>query len=304
MPTTVAAAFNQLLADLRLTKRQRSLAAGRVAHLRDFFKDYPVTRAPWAIGSYGRGTIVRWERDIDIMVALDAATYWPRYRQDSRRFLHTIRDTLDKAYPRTTVSSRQIAVQMLLGADLQVDLVPALAVADVPVPWLFRPLGAPKDRGLYIPDGHGGWQKTNPPFHDNLVRTADQRLGGTLKPLIRVMKAWNLAHYHRLHSFHLEMLVAHAWSREKALPPLAEAVAETLRRATRLVEGRFRDPWADADTRLDDYLDGATRARAARSLRDDAARAREALAHVAAGRVPEAFARWAVVFGHEFPAFG
>lgn len=74
--------------------------------------------------------------------------------------------------------------------------------------------------------------------------------------------------------------------------------------ATRLAKDGFRDPWADADTRLDGYLDGATRAKAARSMRDDAARAGEALAHIAAGRVPAAFARWAVVFGHEFQAYG
>ena len=304
MPPTVAAAFDALLADLRLTSAQQAIARGRIAHLRSLFTDYAVSRQPWAIGSYGRSTIIRRERDIDVMVALRADPYWGRYRLDSSKFLGNLRDNLNKAYPNTTVSRRRVAICMALREGLGVDLVPVLPVTEVPVlTFLGWPLLRTRADGFYMPDGEGGWQKTNPPYHDELMRADDERLGRKLKPLVRLMKAWNLAKYGRLGSFHLEMMVRHVWSKAKAIPPLPIAMAQTLDGAARLAGREFRDPWSDGG-RLDAYLDADRREKAVRSLRGDAARAREALAHEAAGNVPAAFERWSVVFGHDFPVYG
>lgn len=291
MATTVTSAFDQLLADLRLTDRQRDIAAGRMSHLRTFFaKNYVLAKAPWAIGSYGRETIIRWERDIDVMVALSANDYWTRYQANSSTFLRWLRDSLNMAYPGSEVGTRQIAIRMFLGDDLHVDLVPGF----------YRTGG-----GFWVPDGSGGWQATNPPYHDELMTNANVRLGSHLEPLVRVMKAWNTAgNGGRLRSFHLEMIVERVWQSATSLSPMPSTVAETLRCAAGWVRSSFLDPWSGSGAFLDSYLSSSVREAVAKTLDEDAVRAKDGVAYAAEGHTAAAFDRWDVVFGRTFPAYG
>ncbi len=291
MATTVPAAFTELQARLALTPNQRTVAAGRLTNLQAFFAaNYTVATAPWAIGSYGRGTIVRPERDIDIMVALGVAEYWARYEGDSRVFLRWLRDGLNRRYPNTKVGVRGITVHLALGEDLEVDLVGG-----------FHRKGG----GFLIPNGSGGWQATNPPFHDRLMTDANVRTRSALKPLVRTMKAWNImGNGGRLHSFHLEMIVERVWHKATALPALPVAVAATLKTGAGWLRAPHPDPWKPSGQKLDSYLSTTTRAAVARTMDEDAVRAQAALDYVAAGQTAKAFDRWDVVFGRQFPAYG
>ena len=293
MATTVAAAFTEFQGRLALTANQRTIAAGRVANLKTFFAaNYQVATSPWAIGSYGRDTIVRPERDIDIMVALSVDPYWARYQSDSRAFLRWLRDGLNRQYPNTQVGVRQIAVHLALGENLEVDLVGA-----------FHAQGG----GFWIPNGSGGWQKTNPPFHDKLMTDSNVRLGGRLKPLVRVMKGWNIVgNASRLRSFHLEMMVEGMWRSggATALASMPGSVAATLKAGAGWVRATHPDPWPGSGQNLDAYLSASVRAAVAKAMDDDAVRAAEAIAYVAAGQTAKAFERWDIVFGHQFPAYG
>jgi hypothetical protein len=291
MATTVNAAFTELQSRLALTPKQRDIAAGRLANLQTFFPaNYVVAKAPWAIGSYGRGTIVRPERDIDIMVALAVPEYWVRYKSDSRVFLRWLRDGLNRKYANTRVGVRGIAVHLALGEGLEVDLVGG-----------FHRTGG----GFLIPDGSGGWQSTNPPFHDQLMTDANVRTSSALKPLVRVMKAWNImGNGGRLHSFHLEMMVERMWRKVTALPAMPAAVASTLKAGGGWVRDPFPDPWTGSGQNLDSYLTATTRAAVAKAMDEDAVRAQDALDYVAAGKAEKAFDRWTIVFNHQFPAYG
>jgi hypothetical protein len=109
---TVDAVFNRQVADLRLTARQGLVAQGRIRGLRSFFAGYQASEALQVIGSFGRGTITRLERDIDLMGALRPDPYWERHRRDSGKFLcwrceARSRDDLD-----TGVSARRAALPM------------------------------------------------------------------------------------------------------------------------------------------------------------------------------------------------
>ena len=124
MATTIPNAFAELQSRISLTPKQREVAAGRLANLQTFFPtNYQIATAPWAIGSYGRGTIVRPERDIDIMVALSVPEYWARYEGDSRVFLRWLRDGLNRKYANSRVGVRGIAVHLAFGEGLEVALV-------------------------------------------------------------------------------------------------------------------------------------------------------------------------------------
>jgi hypothetical protein len=291
MATTIPAAFTELQGRLALTPNQRSIAAGRITNLQSFFAaNYVVAKAPWAIGSYGRETIVRPERDIDIMVALDYPTYKDRYDNDPKGMLRWLRDGLDRQYANTHVGVRQIAVHLALGDGLEVDLVPG-----------FHRSGG----GFFISDGAGGWQATNPPHHDQLMTDSNVRLNSQLKPLVRVMKAWNImGNGHRLSSFHLEMIVQKMWEDATSLPTLPIAVAKTLKAGGSWVRTAFPDPWTGSGKNLDSYLSAEKRAAAAKTMDEDAERASAALDYASAVQTAKAFDRWDVVFGRQFPAFG
>jgi hypothetical protein len=291
MARTVAAAFEELLADLALTPRQREVAQGRINHLRSYFEtNIACADLPLANGSYARGTAVRRRRDIDTLVALNYLTYKDRYDNDPDGMLRWLRDRLDREYGSTTVTRSGVAIRMKLGEDLQVDLVPS-----------FRRQGG----GFFMPNGRGGWQATNPPFHDQLMTDANARTGSALKPLVRVMKAWNISgNGARLGSFHLEMLVERMWRKATALPALPAAVAATLKAGGGWVRDAFPDPWAASGENLDAYLSADARATSARTMDEDAVRAQAALDYAAAGQTEKAFERWSIVFGHHFPAYG
>lgn len=289
MARTVTEAFNEFRGRLILTDRQKQLATGRISNLRTIFdQDFDVAKKPWAIGSYGRETIIRLERDIDVMVALSVSGYWKTYENNSAAFLRMVRDRLNKRYPNTKVSTRQIAVVLELGEDLEVDLVPG-----------FHRTGG----GFLIPNGSGRWLATNPPFHDDLMANANMRLGSRLKPLVRLMKAWNVCNQRHLRSFHLEMIVEKMWRKPTQVPLYQNAVANSLEVAASYVKPRFPDPWKP-DQMIDDYLTSTNRNEAIRKLNDDAQRAKDAMRAEAGGDHKSAIEDWGIVFYGQFPAYG
>lgn len=289
MAATVTASFNALLEDLKLTERQQAVARERISHLKTYFSPprYQIGMAPWAIGSYGRETLIRWERDIDVMVALSVPAYWEQFKSDSRLYLYWIRDNLNNEYPDTKVSSKEVAVRMFLSENLQVDLVPAF----------IRSGG-----GFYIPDGSKRWTSTNPLFHDELVTNANVRLGGSLKPLIRVMKAWNIANGGHLRSFHLEMMVERMWQGRTSMPSLPIALASTLAAAAGWVSQQFGDPWIPSQ-RIDAYLSAQDRALMVRFFMTDGVDAAKANVAEADGRQAEAVDLWDAIFARKSAAF-
>ena len=303
-PRTVSSAFNALLADLKLTAAQRQLVNGRLRHLGSFFESYETSQPVMVIGSYGRGTVIRRERDIDVMVVLAAKPYEARYRGSSQTdVLYWLRNALKAEYPNTKVSTRKVALCLDLGAGFGVDLIPVFDVVEIAaLSLLTRLWGAPSGaKGFYLPNGRGGWQKTNPPFHQKLMTDADARLDGKLKSIVRLMKLWNLREHARLRSFHLEMMVERAWRNEKQMPAFPLALGMTLDAVSRLASRSFSDPWSDGG-RIDDYLDADRRRIVVKSLQDDAQKARKALELARAGNEAAALERWSVVFGHDFPA--
>ena len=303
-PRTVSSAFNALLADLKLTAAQSQLVNGRLRHLSSFFESYETSRNLMVIGSYGRGTVIRRERDIDVMVVLAAKPYEARFRSSSQTdVLYWLRSALNAEYPNTKVSTRKVALCLDLGAGFGVDLIPVFDVVEIAaLSLLTRVWGAPSGaKGFYLPNGRGGWQKTNPPFHQKLMTDADTRLDGKLKSIVRLMKLWNLREHARLRSFHLEMMVERAWRNEKQMPAFPLAMGMTLEAVSRLASRSFTDPWSDGG-RIDDYLDADRRRIVVKSLQDDAQKARKALELARAGNEAAALERWSVVFGHDFPA--
>lgn len=286
MPTDVLVAFNELLSRQGLTQIQFQTANERTADIRAYFNEKVRMQQPvFTIGSANRGTMVAGERDIDLM-AVVANDYANHYTNDSRQFLYDVRNLLAQRYQRTDVGARQVAV-VLDFEVIRMEVVPAFTR---------------NPDGFFIPNGDRTWRATNPPYHAQLVAQADVANGQRLKPLVRLLKAWNVVHALRLRPFHLEMMVKRMWDGH-AIGAWPVAVTATLQVLSGWVNAQFADPWDNA-TRIDEYLTPAERAQAVRTIAESAAAAATAEQHRLAGRIPAAFERWQVVYRHTFPAYG
>ncbi len=287
MAQSVEQAFEVLLERQLLTPGQAETAKTRVAGLANFFVDtFSMAEQPFPMGSYARDTICRSERDIDLMAPFSVPEYWERYKRDSRAFLYWVRDWLNDRYFATKVSSKQVAVTL----DFTV------IVADVAP--CFRRTGG----GYLMPNGRGGWMATNPLFHTRLIGEADTARGRRLRPLIRLIKFWNIANGHHLRSFHVELMVKRMWD-DRSIPEWPTAVAKTLGVMGGWVRSQMDDPWPDR-TRVDAYLSANLRSQVIRMLGDDAKAAATAEEYRQAGKVEAAFERWGVIYRHQFPAYG
>lgn len=211
----------------------------------------------------------------------------PRFDDDSSQFLYWVRNDLNDHYYRTGVSSQRVAVTLDF-TDIVTDVTPCF--------WKTS-----EDEGFWMPDGHGGWMLTNPPFHAKLVADADQAKANKLKPVIRLMKARNNAHGHHLSSFHLEMLVEEAQRPYQIYDPAFE-VWWTMRSIAWRLKYRFPDPWAPGGSG-DDYLPDDARALVIRKLSAEIERSDQARTFEAAGWHEATFERWGVVYHGTFPAY-
>ncbi len=287
MAKNVNKAFEELLTRQRLTAEQEKTAKARTRAITDAVgKTFAVGENVSVVGSYARGTLCRTERDIDLLAPLSVKDYWEHYRGDSRAFLYWFRDHLNERYSATTVSSRRVAVKM----DFTV------IAADI-VPCFLRQGG-----GYVMPDGRGGWMATNPPFHTKFLADADAAQKKRLKPLIRLVKAWNIANGHHLSSFHIELMVERM-KRGHPVGEWSEEVAAVLGVLAGWVNAPFEDPWSDGG-QVDTYLTSDARAKVVRMIERDAERAARAEEYRRAGKPEKAFERWSVIYDRTFPSYG
>ena len=290
MARSVEAAFNELLDRQRLTSTQVGVADTRINALQDFFdKNFTMAERAFKTGSYARGTICSGQKDVDLMAPLYYPTYKDRYDNDSRAFLYYVRDQLNERYWATKVSARQVAVTLDF-TSITADVVPC-----------FQRSG--QGGGFFMPDGTGGWMETNPKYHTQLIARGDTAYNGRLKPLIRLIKAWNLANGNHLRSFHVELLVYKMWDGNNIGTIQSQNVSSTLSVMAGWVNSSCEDPW-NPSVRIDNYLSSQDRGRVIRMLQEDAVAAKKAEEYREAGKIEQAFERWNSIYRHTFPAFG
>ena len=288
MAKTVSAGFVELLKRLELTDEQADTAATRATALKDFFDtNFTMAERAFTIGSYRRATLIRAERDIDLLAPLAYGTYKDRYDDDSRAFLYFVRDKLNERYAQTKVSSRGVAV-LLDFTVIRANVVPA-----------FPRSGG----GFFIPNGKKGWTATNPQYHARLIKGRDDALDHRLKPLIRLMKFWNIQNGGYLRSFHIELMVWRMWKNNSAIPAYSTAAMQSISAMRGWLKSRSDDPW-ESGGRIDDYLSSGTRAKVFRMLDQDSKASGDAEDYRKADKIEKAFDRWNSVFRHEFPAYG
>ena len=150
-------------------------------------------------GSFGNNTSVRHYSDIDYFAVCPTEELW----DNSTYTLDRVKVALKSTFSRTSgIGISTPAVQIPFGKytseNLEVTPCTFYGLVETPVG---------KKTAYYIANVEGGWFKASPTAHNAYVDRENERLGGKLKPLIQLVKAWKFYNNVPITSFYIELRV-------------------------------------------------------------------------------------------------
>jgi Second Messenger Oligonucleotide or Dinucleotide Synthetase domain len=238
-------------------------------------------------GSLGRRTALRRHSDADYFIVIPRGLI----TNDSSEMLRRVRSTLRGTFPKSTISVSKPAVVVPFGRGgcESLDIVPAVFAART-------------EDGHYIfdiPDGAGGWIRSSPGAHKALVHSLDERLSCRLRPLILLVKAWNVEWNKPIRNFYLEMRVVRYASTVKSIDygRGIERVFESIIGSHGLAA--LRDPTGIGGLIRPCLTEGQER-QAVQKVQRALARAVDARKADASGNIAKAYERWDLFFNHAF----
>ncbi|HEY6456492.1 MAG TPA: hypothetical protein VIY90_14560 [Steroidobacteraceae bacterium] len=148
------------------------------------------------VGSWAKNTATRPPRDVDVYFLLPPQVY-NRFEQRlwnrQSALLQEVREQLATTYPDTDMSGDGQVVVVKFGTYC-VEVVPAFMLTTPGRYWICN-----------TSDG-GSYKETAPWVEVNSLQAADLVNAGNLRPLIRMLKAWQAWCSVEIKSFHLELL--------------------------------------------------------------------------------------------------
>jgi hypothetical protein len=194
--------FEQFHRNILLTGRQHADGlAKRAAVVRCLNRDYHGTASDTAnsllIGSWGKNTVVRPPRDVDLYFLLPPDVYYRFQGYTGNRqsaLLQEIKDVLRLTYPATDMrGDGQVVVVGF--EDFDVEVVPAFTLTN----------------GRYwICDTNAGgrYKETDPKAEMNYIEAVDTATNHNLRALIRMLKVWQAWCSVPIKSFQIELVAA------------------------------------------------------------------------------------------------
>ncbi len=194
--------FAQFHDNISLTLLQRidgfKKHAGVVNCLNRYYYDLASeTENSFYIGSWGKDTAIRPPRDVDLYFLLPPSVYYRFERHlwnKQSALLQEVKSVLIKTYPDTQMSGDGQIVLVRFGS-YSVEVVPAFSL---------------QNGGYWICNTNNGgtYKRTNPWEEFAYIEAVDKANNRNLRPLIRMLKAWQMNCSVPLKSFQLELLAA------------------------------------------------------------------------------------------------
>ena len=289
MGKTVDKGFREFHGTLTPTREQsQSAKRHRVLIEICLKKSFEMTRFV-PIGSFGNGTSIRGYSDVDYFACIPNKNLY----EDSFTTLQAVREVLLGRFQDADITMRPPAVRVRFGADASdsTEIVPAdFLQGDHGGNFIYK-----------IADGTGGWLRSSPDAHHTYVDQVDRKLGGKVKPLVCVLKAWKYYHGAPIRSFYLEMYIAHYTSQKKSI-----LFSKDVRNILTLLWENQLPALPDPKGIIGNISPCATKEQKFHALdKLDFAftRAEEARAAENAGKISDAFYWWNVVFAKKFPSY-
>ncbi len=196
MPRTVDEGFDTFLKKLQPLTSEHTKAVSHKGSVRSCLKNNFDQCALFETGSFGNRTGVRHHSDTDYFAVLKAEYV----RKNSANVLRDLREALENTFPRTRgirVKSPAVSVPFGEYESESLEITPCVFHGMIRGYRAFR-----------IPDGNGGWLRSSPDAHNRYVCEHDEQMGGRLKPLIQLLKAWKFYQNVPIRSFYLELFTA------------------------------------------------------------------------------------------------
>lgn len=291
---SVLQAFEALRATLELTEAQQADASRQQEVVRTRLRDHLGARHVhnFLTGSYKRRTAIGPLKDIDFFVVLRERTDWWDGSPVAKpaAVLQDVQKLLGAAYPskeKPKIQTRSVNIAFT-GTGISFDVVPAVAAAE---------------GGYWIPDRDAEkWIRSHPEKHEELTQRANERAGGKLNQLVKLLKYWKRLHDVPLSSFHLEVMSCRVFTRFfRPDPPrdLPRGLALLFDKLGGAVQRPCSEP-AGLGPKLDGRMSAKEREEAHRQLTEAARVAASAIRADEASRTSEAHTLWSTLFGGEY----
>jgi hypothetical protein len=286
MPTTIWSGFDTLRSNLEITDLQAKTVSTRQKNVRSAVEAHLDVLDWFLAGSYNRDTMIAplKEADVDIFVVLKAK-YWSVTNHAT--VLDLVKGVLKKTYKTPDISRNGQAVTIRFD-DFKVDVVPCFNR---------------KDGGYLIPDSIlKRWIPTDPTKHLDIWTEANAAHHEDFVPLLKMLKAWN-RETDTMRSFHLETLALRVLT-NITIDDFPSGVRYVFDKARELIPVKVADPagYSDDVAAYVDTKDKIDEIVTALNLAHQRALDAESLA--ASGQIQAAFAKWRLIFGNYFPAYG
>ena len=289
MEKTVDKGFREFQGTLTPTRGESQAAKIHRALIETCLKkSFGITRFV-PTGSFGNGSSIRGYSDVDYFACIPTENL----NENSFTTLQEVREVLLGRFQDADISIRPPAVRVRFGtnASESSEIVPADLIQG--------------DKGgnlIYeIADGAGGWLRSSPDTHNNYVDDVDRKLGGKVKPLVRLLKAWKYYHGAPIRSFYLEMCVAHYASQKKSIA-YSRDVRNILKMLWDNQLAALQDPKGISGNILPCSSE-AQKSHALSKLTIAFTRAEKAREAETAGKISDAFDWWDLVFARKFPLY-
>lgn len=295
MATTLAGAFSTYRSNLEITDRQETKVSNARANIVSALKGHIALHDEESklIGSYDRRTLTRLlcEGDVDVMVILNYGKHKDWYTADGTiKCLDKFKEVLSAKYPQTDIRRDRNCITMKL-SEFRLDVVPA-----------FKNSGG----DYQVPDSIAkSWLWTNPKTFAAKVTAVNKTMGGSLVPLIKMVKGWNREVGWPIRSFHLECMMLNRYSTYTQGYTYSSMLRYWFEDLPSYLQGATYDPVRGQ--RVDGYLDNAAQ-KTRRQIALDKANAAQALAKEAHALensdVVASIKKWKALLGDFFPSYG
>lgn len=187
----VEQAFQNFLAGLNLSAHHVNAAMERGGLLKDFVKkDIKANGVFWG-GSFRRGTCVGPLTSIKLHIVVNPK-YFYEYQKNSRKLLNFLKSRLSLEYESVRPGREGQVVTVKFTGPPDMEVIPSIKLSD---------------GNFIIPNGIGGWIKTNPARQEALFKVKEEASGGQFKNLAKMIKIWNIQAGSPFNPYFLDLLV-------------------------------------------------------------------------------------------------
>jgi hypothetical protein len=290
MVTDVSQAFDQFAETLKYAPVETAAAASHRSSIEACLRAKFGMTSFFRNGSFGNGTNVAGHSDVDYFAVIPSENL----KQRSGVTLEAMAAALRTRFPTTPnirVNGPAVQLPFGVGGSEHTEVVPVDHVGTTLLGY----------RQFDMPDGKDGWMFSAPESHNDCVLFEDRRLGGKLRPLIRLVKAWKYFWSVPIKSFYLEMTTVSACRGEEVIVysiDLKRVFGQLFNSGLQpIVDPRFA---AQTITGIGGEY---ARTDALSKVKNALKWAEEACVAEGDGRKKLAFDKWDLVFNTEFPLY-